>query len=813
MRAAALREVPMEAPSGGRLEGLARLLTPREGWLTVLLLLANLLVVVWTVERAQWVKGPSLGLILTLGVLTGLLFSKLRLHTFLLHPLGLSLGFVTIIWQTIAPLKGDTPTRLEELWWRLGLWFEAARSGGISSDELPFALGLVALTWLIGYFSAWAVFRYRNFWAAVVPGGMGILTNLAYLPHTFMSYSILYLITALALMVRMNTLGRQLHWHRRGTEYPQPIGLFTLHDGLWFSLAIVLIAYLLPLGRSVSALEGTYEFIRSPIEHFRGDFNRLFAHLPARKPFPYRSFGEILPFQGTIKLSSTPVLEVESPVPMYWRARSYTTYTSKGWLKGETELYSPGWAPFFAQKTEYRARQPVDYTVKLNLHTNTLFVGGETVGVNRLFQIESYDSPIYSINLEDPASDRGLPPTIRAVAQRLRWNPDRMKANLTMEQVRRLLPRDLVLLNVSYESGVVTGIKVARKLPIPPDTLSLRSRTRLSPSDGYSVTSLISRATPEELRAAGEEYPGWVRDRYLQLPLSLPYRVRELAERITRDADNPYDKAEAIVNYLKQFGYTLDIPAPPYDADGVDYFLFTLKRGYSDYFASAMTVMLRAVGVPARLAVGYAPGERTAGGSFLVRDSDSHAWVEVFFPGYGWVEFEPTPGRTKPEQMPPPEADKPVEDEDVPVEEDYWEDELPDPGWGPPTGEWETSLTRRLLGILPWLLMPLALGLLVWHLWRRVMSPPTHPEGAFRRLTLLSSLAGIGPLPYQTPYEFGSKLGGIFPSLKGEIQRIIVAYVRSRYGRKGMGAGEAELLARAWLALRGRLILRILRRR
>ena len=88
---------------------------------------------------------------------------------------------------------------------------------------------------------------------------------------------------------------------------------------------------------------------------------------------------------------------------------------------------------------------------------------------------------------------------------------------------------------------------------------------------------------------------------------------------------------------------------PAFDKDGVDHFLFTLKEGYSEYFGSSMSVLLRTVGVPARLAVGYTTGDRIGDQDiFAVTDSHSHAWVEVYFPGFGWIPFEPTPGEALP---------------------------------------------------------------------------------------------------------------------------------------------------------------------
>jgi hypothetical protein len=150
--------------------------------------------------------------------------------------------------------------------------------------------------------------------------------------------------------------------------------------------------------------------------------------------------------------------------------------------------------------------------------------------------------------------------------------------------------------------------------------------------------------TVAELAAAGEDYPDWIRERYLALP-PLPERVVELAREITGAAQTPYDKARAVEVYLRQLPYDLSVERPA-SGDVVDYFLFDVRKGFCDYYASAMAVLLRAVGVPTRLAVGYARGtydQRT--GEWVVTEQDAHAWVEVFFPGIGWVEFEPTPSQ------------------------------------------------------------------------------------------------------------------------------------------------------------------------
>ncbi len=162
----------------------------------------------------------------------------------------------------------------------------------------------------------------------------------------------------------------------------------------------------------------------------------------------------------------------------------------------------------------------------------------------------------------------------------------------------------------------------------------------------YAVWSQPPLATPGQLRAASAAYPAWVRQRYLSLPQSTPPRLRALALELTRGASTPYDKAALLETYLRSFPYTLDLPAPPQDRDVAAYFLFELRRGYCDYYATAFAALARAAGLPTRLAVGYLggaydPQTRT----YTITEADAHSWPEVYFPGYGWVPFEPTAGR------------------------------------------------------------------------------------------------------------------------------------------------------------------------
>jgi transglutaminase-like putative cysteine protease len=180
----------------------------------------------------------------------------------------------------------------------------------------------------------------------------------------------------------------------------------------------------------------------------------------------------------------------------------------------------------------------------------------------------------------------------------------------------------------------------------------------------FRADSLITVYTEEQLRETSTNYPSWIADRYLQLPENIPGRVLELARDLTATSPTPYDRAVAIEQYLRTYEYTLDVPKPGYREDIADYFLFELQKGYCDYYATSMVVLARAAGLPARLVVGYVSGSYDfMNARYIVTEADAHAWVEVYFPQVGWVEFEPTGGR--------PQINRHTEDDEY-----FWPDDF-----------------------------------------------------------------------------------------------------------------------------------------
>jgi transglutaminase-like putative cysteine protease len=159
----------------------------------------------------------------------------------------------------------------------------------------------------------------------------------------------------------------------------------------------------------------------------------------------------------------------------------------------------------------------------------------------------------------------------------------------------------------------------------------------------YEGFSLLPARNVPRLRAASTDYPEGIRDTYLQLP-NLDPRIPELAKQITARAQTPFDKTITLESYLRShYAYNLNLTGKPGE-DPLAHFLFETRSGHCEYFASAMAIMLRTLGIPTREVNGFLPGEyNDLGEDYIVRASDAHSWVEVYFPGTGWMTFDPTP--------------------------------------------------------------------------------------------------------------------------------------------------------------------------
>ena len=176
------------------------------------------------------------------------------------------------------------------------------------------------------------------------------------------------------------------------------------------------------------------------------------------------------------------------------------------------------------------------------------------------------------------------------------------------------------------------------------DERSLSTRTAVAPNTSYAVRGFAPPRDPARLERAGTQYPAAVESRYTRVPDATPDRVRRFTRDLTREADSPYETAVRIESWLESNKeYSLNASHDP-ERDVASAFLFEMDRGYCEYFATTMTVMLRSQDIPARYVVGYSTGQPVDDSTYVVRGMNAHAWVEVYFPEVGWVRFDPTPG-------------------------------------------------------------------------------------------------------------------------------------------------------------------------
>lgn len=219
--------------------------------------------------------------------------------------------------------------------------------------------------------------------------------------------------------------------------------------------------------------------------------------------------------------------------------------------------------------------------------------------------------------------------------------------------------------HLTYPAGLVS-VEASSDVSYSVDPFSEKIYTMNEDSSttlhSYKVTYEIPEFSIENLKAVktneGQETNPYFMTKYTQLPESLPQRVKDLAANLTNDKDNRYDKVLAIENYFTDNSFTYEstnVLFPAKSQDYVDQFLFDTKSGYCNNFSTSMIVLLRSAGIPARWVKGYTEGTldntlASAEGAdvYTIKNDNAHSWVEVYFPGYGWIPFEPTKGFTNP---------------------------------------------------------------------------------------------------------------------------------------------------------------------
>lgn len=331
----------------------------------------------------------------------------------------------------------------------------------------------------------------------------------------------------------------------------------------------------------------------------------------------------------------------------------------------------------------------------------------------------------------------------------------------------------------------------------------------------------VSTATVTELEGAGTDYPSWVQQDAAPLvgkdasktAAAEAAAIASLAKTWTAGDTNPYDEATSIESHLRggAFAYTLTPPKTPANEWPIVYFLDTSHEGYCQYYASAMGAMLRSLGIPTVLLSGYGPGtatgQATAGHQpiFQVTTTDAHAWVEAYFPGYGWVPFEPTPASNFGGYLPFLRGGSTA----APTQQAFPKSHGSTPTPSARAAAVPTSGAGRGTGLPGWgmglgaaLVVAAVLLLVFFRWWRR----PSSLAGVWRRLALAGRLAGLDRDVAETRGAFAGRLaralgGGGPPLLEAELGTVAAVSGKAEFSPHGLEDPDHRLWRDTWASL------------
>jgi transglutaminase-like putative cysteine protease len=575
-------------------------------WLSAVLLIIIMQIAAERLVATRWTEDLHLVQVITLfGTILGLALGKSIFKRFWVVFLAVAYGLILIPWQIGLSLDPEIKwrDRLINLWGRLGVVIQELLSRKPVADNLLFLLLMAILFWSLAVYAGYILQREGNPWKVIIPSGIA-----AFVIHSFDPllvsrswYLAFYLFFALLLVARLVYRRNNAKWRESHTHTPPDIGFDFSRVVLVLSLILVFFAWNVPVfAETFKPATEIWQTASRPWLTAKDRFGFMFASLRASVGLVQNFYGNTLPLGLGNPLSDQVILEVEAPTNppngyrFYWEARIYGTYADSQW---HTDL-----------KT-------------------------------------AHDLTPDSVDLNQPGAD--VRPVITST-----FFPHVPITNLYA------IPEPLWV-NLSTQAYMTNN---------PDGTVNygtLMSKGFVHPGEQYIMRSAIDAMTVIELQDAGTTYPQWVLDGYLQLPDDITPRTRELAKEIASGLSNPYDITNAVTEYLRNnIEYNQSISQPPPNQERIDWFLFDNRKGFCNYYASAEVILLRSLGIPARIAVGFAQGERethpiqeqlpvgisqniineqiSETSTYVVRQKDAHAWPEVYFPGLGWVIFEPT---------------------------------------------------------------------------------------------------------------------------------------------------------------------------
>ncbi|PJF44763.1 MAG: hypothetical protein CUN55_02290 [Phototrophicales bacterium] len=718
---------------------------------------------------------------------------------------------ILIVHMLALPDQGSFLARFQQLVERMQTWANDVGTGSYGSENLAFSLFLGMAFWLLAHMTVWYVIRLDRVWWAVIPTGMVLVFNNSFYTgeRNLNIYVTGFLFFALLLVVHNHTRNREYEWRQLRLRFSRRIhSAFIVFGGIITSI-VILISVLLPFGDGRDDWETFEDFLGSdPIAALSEIWQRLFSSLEGQGVATTDYYGgDRLDLTGAIQLGNDPVLEIQiadnipANIRFYWKATIFDTYDGRGWEHRRSVRAFKESAGMDFNVGDYAGRQIIDQRI-------TVFIRSS--------------------------------PLVYAATE---W-------------------QSILDVPVEAELNCADGSSTCVNNNQQADVAIIRAQDPLRQNSKYRAVSSVSTASAFELRSAGTDYPEWVLQIYLQGGENVSADVRALTQQIiaASGATTPYDKAKAIEQWLRaNIAYDESIPAPPINQDAVDWFLFDIQRGYCNYYATAMIMMLRSEGIPARMGAGFAQGSYDpATRTYRVKENDAHTWVEVYFPSYGWVPFEPTaneaplnrdgdtPPNTNPADVTPPPTSTPTQQptvptippQNVPTATPTFTPsptlEFIDPADNPtptpdqrftstpqftptPTPEpdlivtnidsngdsgWLQTLLLLLLGIF--LIVGSIGGFLAYQIWRleyRGMRGLNPIQKSYARLLRYAEWLGIRLSDKQTPYERRKVLTQKVPEGEKPIDTITILYNQNRFGRplaEPLQIQADELSKEAW---------------
>ncbi len=727
-------------------------ITPAEGWFVLVLLAIAVYSVTLSVIAADWVD-HSVMLLWSpaVGLLTGLVVAKTpRMPQSLLHLGACLLGHWLSIWLTSfivfhvswLLLLGDLRTVI------IGGFGATMMPNG---EEMVFFFYLSFLSFFLGYFGSWLIYRAHLPWLVAFVYCSIMLVNLNYVKQDLLLLFVVLLCALLLLIARTHLTTQILQWRREGLytdhSWMRSITARCMQVASVLTLAVILLSPLLPVVNQAQSGKVLWDSLGNVWT------NVLNGHISLQNPGsitqiyqpPTSFFGDKLTIAGSVHLPTGEVLYYTSSThgPSYLEGFTYNMFDGHTWSSTLSTAYNHPYGP--------NIPLPVDVVRNDGVQVNTT--------VTIVQPPESTKHYIFG-----PAQ-----PTSFDVATMV--YTDGTSDNTTGETTSTWTQVSPLTVGERYQTVSVEPPHVAqdsayyKDVPLPADNTDFWDQ-----HSNYGALKTL----------------------YTQYPSDLSTNEQQTVTRWTSGATDTYTALKMLEAHLSdqsQFTYSLDNTPVPSNVDAVDWLLQT-RKGYCTYYASAMSIMARQLGIPTRVVSGFSQGHfDTHHNVWAVQGNDAHSWVQAYLPTYGWVSFDPTPGFAPAivKSSKPMPTVTPMPNKSVTVT----------PGKTPPPTHPKkpTPSKSSTLSSLPMnttLLLWLSTTVLVLSLlfffaalgrywWRSLYANSTFIAGMYWRVCYLARFVGLGPRVWQTPYEYSNMLIHQVPQGASAFRRLTDLFVRDRW--------------------------------